>query len=204
MSERGSWDSIREHGLLSTSALLDLFEIEDEERIEIESRLRMRSFKIRHNVRGVAVVRDQNAMWDKPASHGYPARMLEDCLDGISIDEWCYFLNQWVFFWPEVWRLDLMLNSPLYKTRPHWVIIVDTQLLIDHHPDRIYFSSINSGSIWRPDKRNKDSLKPLGEFNGNQVVELAVEHSVPNLDQITLAVEEWQGKSKIKTIWKPQ
>ena len=37
MAEDGSWESIRKHGLLSTSALLDKFEIEGEERLAIES-----------------------------------------------------------------------------------------------------------------------------------------------------------------------
>jgi hypothetical protein len=37
MAEDGSWESIRERGLLSTSALLDLFEVEAEERFAIES-----------------------------------------------------------------------------------------------------------------------------------------------------------------------
>ena len=37
MAESGSWESIRECGLLSTSALLDLFEVEGGERITIES-----------------------------------------------------------------------------------------------------------------------------------------------------------------------
>jgi hypothetical protein len=37
MAEDGSWESIRERGLLSTSALLDLFEVEAEERFASES-----------------------------------------------------------------------------------------------------------------------------------------------------------------------
>jgi len=36
MAERGSWPSIREHGLLSTSALLDLYGKQGAEREAIE------------------------------------------------------------------------------------------------------------------------------------------------------------------------
>ena len=40
MAEDGSWESIRRHALLSTSAILDMFEIEDQQRFAIESACR--------------------------------------------------------------------------------------------------------------------------------------------------------------------
>src|SRR2546429_180882 len=36
MAEAGSWPSVEQHGLLSTSALLDLFEVTGEKRRDIE------------------------------------------------------------------------------------------------------------------------------------------------------------------------
>lgn len=203
MSESGSWDSIRKHGLLSTSALLDLFEIDGDRRTTIESRLRMKSFEIQHPVHGTAVIRDQNAMWNKPATRDRPAVTLEECLDGISIEEWCFFLNQKVFFWPNQYRLGNMLGSYFYRNRPHWVIIVETREIVSKLLDEIILSAINTGSIWLGEKRNKNSVRPLAEFHSNKLVELGVEHSVPDIERITLAVEEWQGKRKLKTIWNP-
>ena len=52
MAESGSWDSIRERGLLSTSALLDLYEISDPDREAIESTRRPTS--ISSGWRGIA------------------------------------------------------------------------------------------------------------------------------------------------------
>ncbi len=40
MAERGSWESIKRYGLLSTSALLDHYAVEPPKRTEIESRHR--------------------------------------------------------------------------------------------------------------------------------------------------------------------
>lgn len=46
MAERGSWHSIKEHGLLSTSALLDLYEVPEPRRTEIEATHRPQSVAI--------------------------------------------------------------------------------------------------------------------------------------------------------------
>ena len=48
MAALGSWDSIRKHGLLSTSALLDLFEVSDNDRVVIEEGHRAESITIEH------------------------------------------------------------------------------------------------------------------------------------------------------------
>ena len=48
MAECGSWPSIKRHGLLSTSALLDLFEVSDAERFSIESTWRSREVTVEH------------------------------------------------------------------------------------------------------------------------------------------------------------
>jgi hypothetical protein len=48
MAEDGSWDSIRQRGSMSTSALLDLFEIEGERRFAIESQHRPESVRLEH------------------------------------------------------------------------------------------------------------------------------------------------------------
>jgi hypothetical protein len=58
MAESGSWPSIEERGLLSTSALLDLFEIDGPERYSIESRRRPESVEITHVDHGTAWIRD--------------------------------------------------------------------------------------------------------------------------------------------------
>ena len=59
MAESGTWPSIKAHGLLSTSALLELYGVNGEERRRIEGHRRQESITIRHDEHGSAVIRDQ-------------------------------------------------------------------------------------------------------------------------------------------------
>ena len=58
MAELGSWPSIRKRGLLSTSALLDLFEWPRKDRVAIETRRRSEPVTLTHPAHGMAVIRD--------------------------------------------------------------------------------------------------------------------------------------------------
>src|SRR4051812_28150727 len=55
----GSWRGIVENGLLSTSALLDLYEVPGEDRPALEERRRRKSHALVHPVHSSAVLRDQ-------------------------------------------------------------------------------------------------------------------------------------------------
>lgn len=91
MAERGSWPSIREHGLLSTSALLDLYGAQGAERAAIEGQRRPGPVTIERPAFGRAVIRDQKPMSDAG---------LRRCLtDGLTPEDWYRLLNGKVFFW---------------------------------------------------------------------------------------------------------
>jgi hypothetical protein len=90
MAERGSWPSIRKHGLLSTAALLDHFGIGGAERQAIETQRRPTSIALHKDGLGHAVVRDQFPMDDKGL-----LRCLEQAL---TPKEWYQTLNSKVFF----------------------------------------------------------------------------------------------------------
>ena len=90
MASFESWPLIERHGLLSTSALLDLFEVEDAQRGAIESEWRSASIPIVHPVYGTAVVRDQ-----LPLRPDLLARCLLDGLlprDLVPSPEWTRLL----------------------------------------------------------------------------------------------------------------
>lgn len=111
MAESGSWESIREHGLLSTTALLDLFEVEGQERLAIESARRPEIVQLEHPEYGVALVRDNKPMQEKA---------LERCLHGMTPREWYEHLNWRVFFWVEQKRLLKLLGARAYRDRRIW------------------------------------------------------------------------------------
>ncbi|MGH7969145.1 MAG: DUF7002 family protein, partial [Limisphaerales bacterium] len=79
MAEAGTWPSILKHGLLSTTALLDLFEVPAAQRKQIESTHRPECVTIAHPVHGSAVIRDQKPMREST---------LLTCLVGIKPFQW--------------------------------------------------------------------------------------------------------------------
>src|SRR5438445_4566198 len=90
MAEAGSWPSVQQHGLLSTTGLLELFEINGEQRQKLECRHRPERVSIHHPKHGSAVIRDQKPMDDSG---------LRRALRDMTPEEWYRLLNSKVFFW---------------------------------------------------------------------------------------------------------
>ena len=199
MAECGSWQSIQKYGLLSTTALLNLFEVPDPRRSKIESEQRTDSVPIRHREHGVGVIRDQKPM---------PLGPLEKCLVGMTPKEWFELLNSKTFFWPTQERLKRLLNGVQYKKRSHDVLTVDTRKLIERHWDEITLSPINSGfARFGKPKRGKFTFKEIDEYPAvrrkDDVAEVAVAYQVPDMEDLTLSVDRWRGGDWLETIWKP-
>ncbi len=193
MAEAGIWDSIEQHGLLSTSALLDLFEVTGQTRLEIEERQRPQSVTITHPIHGTASIRDQ-----KPLSYV----KLEQCLQGaLTPNDWYRLLNGMVFFWATRERLERLLSGRAYRERRHTIITVDAAKLVGNHGHRIRLSRINSGAaMYQPTTRGRSTLRTLADWpngvgprNGklkDAVAEVAVRYSVPDIRDLAIAVEE--------------
>lgn len=204
MAESGTWDSIQRHGLLSTNALLDLFEIESDERKRIAERHRPESVTVTHKQHGRAVIRDQKPMSDSA---------LRKCLRGdITPSDWYQTLNKRVFFWVSEDRLNRLLVARAYRSKSHCVLTIDTSELIRRHGDRVTLCPINSGStIYTPQPRGAETFKSIDAYpfdfwrkkraGKNVVVELVVEYSVPNIAELILRVEERHGAKLIKSIF---
>ena len=187
MADPRNWDNICKHGLLSTTALLDLFEYDGKSRLEIESQLRIRQFCITHPVYGEAFIRDQDPLRNRP-NWGI---FLENCLDGVTPKEWFELLNRKTFFWATEIGLKNMLGAKLYRNNRHYVITVETHKLLDNHADKITLSSQNSGSLYKNEKRSKNTFKPIAEYQRMPWVnEFAVEYSVPDIADLILSVDE--------------
>ena len=195
MAEIGSWESIRRHGLLSTSALLSLYEVQDQDRAAIESAHRPTSVRIEHPERGAAVVRDQIPM---------RAADLGRCLlDGLTPPQWFAILNSMVFFWVTEERLETLLGARAYRDKSHTVLVLETLSLVRDHAARVRLSPMNSGAtLPMAHPRGKATFLPLEEYpfndrrrraRANAVVELAVMEGVHNVD--TYVLEVWERKA---------
>jgi hypothetical protein len=197
MAAAGAWPSLQHHGLLSTSALLDLFEIHGDVRDQIESVRRPASVEISHPVHGRAVIRDQKPLREAK---------LRQCLIDMQPAEWYAHLNRYVFFWPSEERLHTLLGARSYRSAAHIVITVDTWELLARHGERVVLSPINSGAtVYQPATRGRHTFAPLTAFPDDlwrqrRLAEVAVAYAVPDLAELTLSVVEWQDGVPVQTI----
>jgi hypothetical protein len=204
MAECESWVSIRQYGLLSTTALLDLYGYVGAERQAIEGRRRPESITIRHRSYGTAVVRDQKPMTDSNLS-----RALRD---GLTPEDWYRLLNARVFFWLTEDRLHRLLNAGTYSRKTHDVLMVETRPLVENYRHQITLSPMNSGNTRPyPHKRGRNTFLSIADYPYREerrkrprepVVELAVEGGVPDIAEYVTEVAEMQGNTRLRTIWK--
>jgi hypothetical protein len=203
MTEDGSWPSIRERGLLSTSGLLDLYGLQGTEREQIESQRRGTGVALEHPTLPRAVIRDQLPMDDVG---------LRRCLpDNIRPRDWYRLLNGKVFFWLTKARLLTLVNARPYRGRPHDVIEVSTRKLIEKHYDQICFCPMNSGCTkpW-PHPRDETTFRRISDYpyadrrrrkpRGERVVELAVDYSVPDIAEFVTRAVRMQGDQVLATL----
>ena len=207
MAEPDSWESIRKHGLLSTSSLLTRFGISGESRRAIELCRRDRPHEIKCEEYGRAVIRDQLPMVESK---------LRACLQDCSPEEWYAFLNRRVFFWLSEKRLRVLLGARAYRNKIHTVLTIKTLPLARDYNASIMLSPMNSGNtlpIAFP--RGLTTLKNMIDYPFEQrlrlgryytVVELAVEEGVPNIFDYTVQVEEMisdgDKMASVRTIFK--
>ncbi len=196
MAEDGSWESIHRLGLLSTSALLDRFEVQGERRYAIESMRRPEIVSLEHLELGTALVRDNKPMQEK---------VLGRCLYGMTPGEWYEHLNRRVFFWVERERLLRLLGARAYRDRAHLVLEVDAAALLRRHADRVALSPINSGATFamNPAPRGSDTFRRIADHpEGRPIVELAVDYAVLDIADFTISVSRWYGAEKLEEVWR--
>jgi hypothetical protein len=205
MAADGSWPSIARHGLLSTTALLDLFDVVDPLREAVEARRRFESVPLTHLVHGQAVVRDQKPMTDASVEAALRGT-------GLTPRDWYLFLNHRVFFWLTEERLLTMLTARPYRDKIHIVLLVNARGLVTDHLDEITLSPMNSGATRPfPHPRSLDTFKSLSEYPfadlrrrrsaRNVIVELAVEYSVPNISDYVVEVRRMRGSQIVERLW---
>ena len=196
MAHKSSWPLIQTQGLLSTSALLDLFEIKGAERTRIEEQRRNETVSITHSIHGTAYIRDQK-----------PLRMsqLASCLEGITPANWLKLLSSKVFLWPNSRRVQALSKARAYRDQAHCLIAVDTIGLLCYCANNISLTPINIGStLYNPPKRSPDTFSSLADFpkrkSSDKIAEVAVDHSISHLHEIVNSVKMIRNGKCIKRI----
>ena len=196
MAEAGTWPSIRRHGLLSTLALLDLRGVEGPRRDALESQRRPHGVALRSPGLEGAVIRDQKPMDDAG---------LARCLDGgLLPEDWYRLLNGKVFFWLTPARLMRLMDARPYRGLVHDVLELDAAALVSACRDAVTLSPINSGATRPfPVRRGPDTFLPIAAYpyggwrsrrpRGERVVELTVDHAVPDVARFVRRVTRSDG-----------
>lgn len=204
MSHAGSWLSLRRHGLLSTTALLDLFEVNGSQRDALESCRRSKSEEIVHAQYGRAMLRDQQPMNEK--------KLAKALKDGLRPRDWYKLLNGKVFFWGPETRLKILQGARLYEAHRQTIIEIDTAKFLEHYADRVSLCHINSGSTqpmaW---ERGTDTFVPLETYRladrpkrygvKGAVAEVTVDYAVPNLLDFVVTAYETGGDEPKQILW---
>jgi hypothetical protein len=210
LAEAANWPSIQRHGLLSTSALLDLAKLSKNERHRHEQQHRPDHRELPSGIQ----IRDQKPM---------PVQALERCLVGLTPSEWYRLLNHKVFFWFDVDRLNRQRRA--CEPRPQIVLVVDTERLLSRHAERIALSPFNSGNARRkPAMRGKATFVPYEKWlesgwsseaiglgirrraASHRPVELTVEGAIPDIMECLVNVqrlapgEQFQNPSMTPTL----
>jgi len=200
MADPHNEGGIRSRGLLSTSALLDLYEYAGKKRDAIERAHRPQNVTIEHAVHGTAVVRDQ-----KPLTIDGLQRSIKD---GTSPEDFLHFLNRRVFFWLTERRLARMNGARAYRSHEKLVYVVNTESLLGEYGHRVMLSPMNSGAtLPMPHPRSVDMFQTIEEFDiakrvgkTDAVVELTVEGGVPNLAAHVVRTEVWKAGKLVRRV----
>jgi hypothetical protein len=180
----GASESILKRGLLPTSTLLDLYEVDGAARAALERAPRPSAVPIHHPLHGTVVINDQSPMTQAA---------LEKCLeDGLRPADWLSMLNRRVFFWSDERGLSRLLGARANRTRDVEVLVFDTLSLARAYADRIELCAINSGStIRRPARRGLSTFTPLRDLSyaawsrkrggRDKILEITVLDGVPDI-----------------------
>jgi YD repeat-containing protein len=191
-----SWEGIRRHGLLSTTALLDLFEIDGSRRQALETVPRSQIEEIYHHAHGRALLRDQ-----KPLN----PRKLQNALDdGLTVGDWCRLLNRKVFFWGPEDRLAILRGASEYRLARQTIVVVDSAALVEAYGDSTTLCHMNSGTTSPiAHRRGRQTFRPIDEFSLDErrrkygpkraVAEVTLPYSVPDIADFVVEVYEVGG-----------
>lgn len=199
MAHAGAWQSIKRHGLLSTTALLDLFEISGARREQLESSRRSKSEEITHPTHGRALLRDQIPLNER--------KLAKALLDRLTPRDWYRMLNRRVFFWGPEGRLKILQDARQYSESRQTIIVVDTAQLVARHGGRILLCHMNSGATQpMAFPRGLGTFLPIDLYSiadrkrrygvKGAVAEVTVDYSVPDLRDFLVEVYEIGGGEK--------
>lgn len=204
MAEDGSWPSIRDRGLLSTQAIVDLYQPDDGTRANILRTVRRNKITLTSAAIGNITIRDQR-----------PAKFLAACMhDEVDPQDYLDTLNSRVFFWVSLKRLKALLCARAYRNLRQTVLYVDTASLLQAYAGRTQLAPYNTGSMHVPGapRRGPDIFTDLADYpydqwvdkrgkSGDHIVELTVPYAIPDIAAFVTKAETWAGGAPAEVLF---
>jgi len=175
-----AWPSLQAHGLLTTTQLLHLFEVDDLG--PVQHARRTASITLNHPEHGTAIVRDQ-----KPLNL---SKLASTLTDGMTVEAWLTMLDGLVFFFPTEQAMAAMLK--VYGREPVVILSVDTRRLVGDYEPWVRLAAINTGAVlYKPAPRGPDTFTRISRFDHRKrpVKEVAVKNGVPDLERYLVRAE---------------
>ena len=187
---------VRPARTLSTTAVLDRYDIKGAERHNLESE--HRAEKVAVGPPGDQVVlRDQKPM--------APERFRKALPDHVTPSQWYRHLNGMVFLWAQEARLHRLLDAQHYQGCEHDVLTVDTASLVKAYEPKILLCHMNSGNTFpKPSKRDFGAFKSIADFPGptkKAVVEVVVEYAIPDIASFVIGGRHSGSPVRRQTGW---
>ena len=123
-------------------------------------------------------------------------------------------LNGHTFFWLSGDRLSRLLSAGRHKCKPQTVLTVDTASLVAKWLEAIRLTPYNTGSVHVPNapRRGVETFMEVLDYpydewvarrrgSGDEVVELAVRHSVPDVRDHVVRVDRWERGQPADTLF---
>lgn len=203
-AEAGSSSSILDHGLYSTSALLDAYGITGPERKTLEEHRRAKSVQLTKIGKPTVTLRDQLPMDDAGLARCLPPH--------LKPSDWYRILNTKVFFWLTRERLMRLLGAESYRGKTHDILEIETRALVSEYGDKIWLCPINSGyTKYVPQPRDENTFKrirdyPYAEYRkrrerGECAVELAVDYAVPDISKFVRRIISMNSEAELQQLY---
>lgn len=199
MAERHAWPSIRNRGLLSTAAVLDLFGVEGARRFELQSTHRPEKVAVGAGAEQI-VLRDQ-----KPMEIG---RLATALINGVTPQQWYETINTKVFFWVQEERLLGLLNARPYRKLEHDVLVIDTASLVAAHEKEIWLCHMNSGNTFPfAHERDLSAFQRIARYPTRstgaptkEAVELVVDYRILDIAKHVIEVRRMKAKEFLGSV----
>jgi hypothetical protein len=105
-----------------------------------------------------------------------------------------------------------LLNAGNYRNEEHDVLELETAPLIEAYKEKIWFCPINSGTTKPfPHPRGNSTFSRIADYpysnwkekraRGERVVELAVDHSIPDVKNFAKRVVRMKSDDELRIIW---